>query len=172
MRENDNFDELEKLEMPVKPQVTVVDTKTDNRDISDKAISAVENFVNTSDHSHEYTTENVKADKTLSILCYIPFVSLFFLYNKKSINNKYFHFHINQGLILTITWVVVIIIAKILDSLFRKETGYVSDLPSSIYFINSCMFIACILLSIFGINNTVENKSKELPVVGKFKIFK
>lgn len=165
-----NNEELKEMEMPDKPQVTVVDNT--NKDFSDKAINAVEGFVNTKDHSYEYTVENMKADKTSAVLCYAPFVSLFFLLNKNKLNNNYLKFHVNQGLIITCVWSISIIITIILNSLFKTNDGYSDSVPGFVYFITSILFIISILLSLFGVISTSEDKSKELPIIGNIKLLK
>ena len=166
--DNPNEEENKKMDMPEKAKISVVEK---NKDMSDAAINAVENFVNTTDHTHNYTIDSVKGDKVPAILCYIPFVSLFFLANKKKISNDYFRFHINQGLIITIIWFLTIVLSKILTSLFNSTDDYTHTTPGIVYFIVSILYIGTIMLSLFGIVNTAENKSKELPIVGKIRFF-
>lgn len=158
-----------KPEMPEKAEMTVVDN---NRDMTDAAINKVENLLNANDKTHTFTVDSVKGDKTPATLCYIPFVALFFMLNRKKINNNYFIFHINQGLIVTAIWVFSMILSAILKSLFNNVDDYTHTTPGFVYLIICICFSISVLLSLFGLVNTYEGKSKELPIVGKFRFMK
>ena len=149
--------------------------KNDNKeekDTEDKVIDAVEKFLNTENHITEHKELDVMGYKNKAVLCYIPFVVFYFLVTNQYKKNDYILFHVNQGTIITILWVLVFIITKFTSTQFRVQGLFVSRVPTIVSFFNYILFCIALLYSGFGFVNTINAHSKELPLIGKIKIFK
>ena len=142
------------------------------KDLSDKVIESVENFVNTTDHENDYEKEDKIKHKTEAITSYIPFVPLYYIFASKHKGSKYLTFHVNQGLLVTFAWIISIVISLLLESLFKRESMIINDIPGWVSFISYLLYSASFLLTLFGAINTVNDCSKELPLIGKIKIIK
>lgn len=142
------------------------------KDLSDKVIESVENFVNTTDHENDYENEDKVKHKTEAIISYIPFVPLYFIFSAKHKGSKYLTFHVNQGVLVTFAWILSIIISLLLSSLFKRDSMIINDIPGWVSFISYLLYSASFLLTLFGAINTVNDSSKELPLIGKIKIIK
>jgi uncharacterized membrane protein len=147
-------------------------TNNQGPDMADKTINAVENFMNTEDHTSEYGADEVKKYKTSSMISYIPLVSLYFVVTSKFKESKYLHFHVNQGLVVTIGWVLSFFISEMLSALFTRDSMLLNNTPGWVSFISYILYCICFLATLFGIINTVNNSSKELPLIGKIKLLK
>ena len=106
------------------------------------------------------------------MLCYIPIIVLYFIVTGKYKESKYFHFHANQGLVLTLVYVFATIIANVLQIVFTKESMIINDTPMIIDLVCYVLYCVGILLTLFGIINVSNDSSKELPVVGHIKLLK
>ena len=145
---------------------------TEYRDITDKANDAFEKFLDTVDHKNEFGAEDQKINVKSAVISYIPLASLYFIVTGKYKNSDYLKFHVNQGLDVTILVTAVSIIDRIVTSLFSKNSLVSNSTPSIFYFLFFAIYFACILLIFFGIVNTSNGLSKELPCIGKFKLLK
>ena len=154
------------------PEMQVINSHPD-KDMGDKIIEKVENFVNTTDYSDDYTKEDVKNNKTNAMICYVPLAVLYFLFTGKYKKSNYLFFHANQGLSVTIVWVIAFIISQVLSSVFSIKSLYVTAYtPGWVNLINYTLYFIALLLSAFGFVNTLNENSKELPVIGKIKLLK
>ena len=154
------------------PKENIVNPMREN-DLGDKTIRAVENFMNTEDHSEEFNKEDVKNYKTFAILCYVPLVVFYFIVIGRYKDNKYIHFHANQGLTITILWALSTMVSKVLTIVFStNETFLVNSTPTWVSFVSFTLYCICFLSSLLAIVNTVNGVSKELPFLGQFKFLK
>ncbi len=142
------------------------------KNFGDKVGESFENFINTTDHDKEYDAEDKKKNKLEAIASYIPFVPLYFIITLKYKNSSYFKFHVNQGLLVTFCWVFSIFASLILSAIFKRESMIINDIPLWISLISYLLYCCSFLLTIFGIINTANESSKELPLIGKIKIIK
>lgn len=147
--------------------------KEESKDYADKTIETVEKIINTKNESTKFTTEEVLKYKTEAVISYIPFVSIYYLLTSKYKKSNYLHFHINQGLSLTVCFIATLFISKILCSLFAVDGGYGREfVPGIIEFICYILYVIVAFLVGFGILNTTNNQSKELPLIGKYRLLK
>ena len=142
------------------------------KDISDKVIESVDNIINTTDHISDYDKEDIKNHKTDAILSYIPFVPFYFVFTGKHKESKYLTFHANQGMLVTIVLIISIIVSILLKALFKRDSMIINDVPGIISFISYLMYSISIILMLFGMINTSNDSSKELPLIGKITILK
>ncbi len=169
-----NQNNINNVELPQNnlSQVNVVQNNGE-KDIADKTIEKVENFINTNDYSKDYDQSDVKKNKTNAVLCYIPLVTLYFLFTGKYKKSNYLFFHANQGLLVTICWAIVFVISGILKAIFTVESLVATlSTPGWVKVISYLLYCACIFLSGFGVVNTLNGFTKELPLIGKYKILK
>ena len=166
--------DVEHLETPTvnKPEENVVTPVVEKRDIADKTIDAVENFIDTKDHKDEYNAEEVKKYKKAAIISYIPIVSLYYVVTNKYKESNYLKFHVCQGLSITITYVIIFFIDKILTSIFSSNSLVLNSTPGIISFIIYALYFIMLLAMFFGIINTANGLSKEIPIIGKIKLLK
>ena len=125
----------------------------------------INNVMNTPDTTAEYTQEDINNNKIMAILAYIIFLVPLFAAK----DSKFARFHTNQGLVLFICDIVVMIVLGIVTAIiaFIPVVGLIL---SGII----CAVIPIVLLvfHILGIVNAAQGKAKELPIIGKFKILK
>lgn len=98
--------------------------------------------------------------KVMGVLCYLGILWIVPLLTDSK-NDPFVKFHINQGIVLTILWIVIGIASSILA--FIPIIGGV---------IGTILWVALAILAILGILNALKLEQKELPVVGKFKVYK
>lgn len=114
--------------------------------------------------SYPFSRKEIYLYKQYALLSYIPFLSLIMLFKKKTSNSKYLLFHVNQGIIITIYSLILFMINNILKLIFNKFIIYII-----IYYL---MLSILIYLIFYGIINTFNNKSIELPIIGKYNLLK
>ena len=90
----------------------------------------------------------------LGILIIIPFLT-----NAK--NDPFVKFHLKQGLVLLITWVVIWVLGSFLGGGYSYSFGLMG-------LIMNLLNLGLLVLMILGIINAVQKKEKELPLIGKF----
>ena len=102
----------------------------------------------------EYDAQDIEENKTIAGLAYL----IFFLPLIATPDSKFAKFHANQGLILFILAVAGNIILGMIP--------FIGLLLIPIF----TLFI--LVLVIIGLMNGLNGKSKELPLIGKFRIIK
>lgn len=112
----------------------------------------------------EYTQEDIQQNKTMAILAYIG--PLCFVPTFAAKESKFARYHANQGLALFI----------IEAALYVLRTFFVVILPLGVAWAISLIIglalIFPLVLSIIGIVNAAQGKTKDLPIVSKIKILK
>lgn len=125
----------------------------------------------TPDTTDQYAKEDIEKNKAMGILCYLGILLLIPLFAAK--DSKYVRFHLNQGLLLIIAAVIVsaavgvvqgIAFALFFESLFALYVLFRT--------ITSLCTLPIFVLMVIGIINVVNGRTKELPVIGKFKLIK
>lgn len=142
-------------------------------DFSDKTIGAVNKIINTTDYTSYFGKEEVTKYKMYATLCYIPLVTLYFKYiNKLGSKSKYMDYHIKEGTNLTLLWVASIIISKVLYGMFTKKYLMSEETPTWVKFVSYVLYCISIVITLVGIYRTYNGKSKDLPIIGKYKFLK
>lgn len=150
----------------------VVTLSESEKDLADKTIEKVESIVDTVDKSNEFKQSDAYKHKNNAVISYIPFLSLIFLVNNRYKQSDYLFFHVNQGFTLTILWIAVFFLTGVLKTLFTINNTFVNYIPGWVELICYLLYCIALVLSGFGIINTLNGKSKELPVIGKIKLLK
>lgn len=103
---------------------------------------------------------DVEENKGICVLSYLGILFLIPLLTKP--NSSYVRFHSNQGLLICLLEVAIVILTAILV--------FASYVLSAI--IGWLGWIFCIVLIIMGIINTVNGQMKPLPLIGNIKLIK
>ena len=117
---------------------------------------------NTKDFTSEMDPNDVESNKLMGILAYVSWLVVIPLLFAR--NSKFARFHVNQGLVLAIAELVVVVVCGILDGI--PLIGWIFSL------IESLVGLVCLIFAIIGVVNVVNGRAKELPFVGSFRIMK
>jgi uncharacterized membrane protein len=101
----------------------------------------------------ESAPEDASSNKLMGILAYLGILVLIPLFAAKE--SKFVRFHVNQGLILLICSIVILVVGRIFPALS---------------ILVKILDVAIVVLTVIGIINVVKGEAKELPLVGKFRI--
>lgn len=96
--------------------------------------------------------------ETKKSICGIAYL-IFFIPLLIDKSNETYRFHANQGLVLLIYSIVIGIVGRIIPVI-----GWYLILPLGLVF--------SFVLLVTGFINVIENRTKELPVIGRYKIIK
>ncbi len=117
-------------------------------------------FNNTQDSTAAYSRKDIDDNRIMGALAYLSWLVLIPLFAAKQ--SPFARFHTNQGLVLALAEIIVVIALAILRAL---------PLIGWIFRIIRYLFeIACVVMSIIGIVNALNGRAKELPLVGSFRI--
>lgn len=110
---------------------------------------------NTADTTSEYDQEDIDKNKFMAILCYLGILIIIpFLVAKES---KFVKFHINQGLCFIVFALVLCVLCCI---------------PFIGWIIEAVTGIVCLILMLMGILNAARGNAKELPIIGRYSLYK
>lgn len=162
-------------QQPAQNNIEMVDLgngKSKSEDFSDKTIKFIEGVVNTKDYTNTFTKEEVVPFRILATMCYVPFLFLLPLLTGKYKKSRFLYFHINQGLNLTLAWSIVFFVNKVFRSLFTTTYRYSSTTPGWVDFISYVLYCIVIAITVVGMINTFNGKSKNTSIVGGFRFLK
>lgn len=135
-----------------------------DKDFFSDIVERIKNLAkNTPDHTENYEKEDIQKNKDLCILSYLGI--LFVIPLIVSRNSKFSRFHVNQGLILFLSEIVLSAatgVGRIYP--FRLfPFSMFSGIVSAVYGLIVLYFV------VVGILNAVNGKAKELPIIGKIR---
>ena len=108
---------------------------------------------NTADTTADYDAADIEKNKIMAVLAYI----IFLIPLLAAKDSRFARFHTNQGLVLFISAIIFSIVAAI---------------PIIGWIIAPIIGLLITVLAIIGIINALNGRTKELPIIGKFKILK
>lgn len=108
-----------------------------------------------SDLENEITEEEIQGNKLMAVLSYLGILILIPLLTKREV--KYIRFHLNQGMVLGIAYIILYVILLI------PVIGWILGLIG---------IIVTGIFSIMGIISAARGKVKRVPLLGKIKILK
>jgi len=121
--------------------------------------------------------KDAEDNKVMGILAYFGPLALIPWLTKK--DSPFAQFHGKQGMNLLVLWVGYVIVNIILSAIKITKTDYYWGVPVEtkatpwfILLIIWLLSIGVLVLAIIGIINAVKGLKKELPLIGKIKIFK
>lgn len=112
--------------------------------------------VNQAEETQEISQEEISSGKVMAVLSYLGCLMLIPLFAGRK--NKFSKFHLNQGLVLFVTNVLLSVIVNCIPKIGSILAVFVS--------------IVMLIFEIIGIVNAATGKVKELPLIGKIKIVK
>ena len=121
--------------------------------------------------------EDSKTDvRVYNVLSYIGILWLVGLLGSDK-DNKSVRFHVGQGILVTIMWVVIgtinnLFIANIFRVNYLVYGVYTSDVSFFGIFIATVLKCIPLVFSIIGIINAINRKDEELPYIGKYSFYK
>lgn len=148
--------------------------KADPNDLGAK----LQNIGNTADVTADFDEKDIADNKVMAVLSYFGPLVLVPIFAAP--NSKYARFHANQGLLLMLGeiayGVVQAILTALLRAIFQPYYTFWTYTRGPVYniltLILSAVWTLFTVLAIIGIVNAAQNKAKELPIIGKFKILK
>ncbi len=114
------------------------------------------NLFDTEDLTGSFDTNDIEQNKAISAIAYIP---ILFIVPMLATQSPYAKFHANQGLIMTLTCIILNIASRILGFVLE----WVPILPT---LVSAVFSLTSLALLIIGIANAVQGKAKKLPIVG------
>lgn len=117
-------------------------------------------FNNTEDTTAAYSRKDIDDNRVMSVLAYLSWLVLIPLLAAKQ--SPFARFHTNQGLVLALAEIVIVIALSILQAF--PFIGWIFKVIR--YFFE----IACVVMSGIGIVNAINGRAKELPLIGSFHI--
>ncbi len=114
---------------------------------------------NSTDHTNEFDPEDIRANSSLSAVCYISI--LFFLPMVLRPDSRFARFHANQGLLCLILCALIGVVEACcgLIPVVGHVIGALIGLVSFGYFL-------------FGFVNALNGKARELPFIGGISLIK
>jgi uncharacterized membrane protein len=113
----------------------------------------------------EVDAEDAENNKIQGILAYLFILWLVPLVSAK--DSPFAKYHANQGLVLFIVEVVLIIVLQIVNAILSMIMLYQIS-----FILSSAVALVIVGLAIYGIINAAAGKCVPLPVIGKFKLIK
>ena len=129
---------------------------------TDDLAAKVNALNNTTDITDQMDPTDIENNKLMGILAYLSWLVLIPIFAAK--DSKFARFHVNQGLVLAIAELILIVLSSVLGGI--PVVGWI------VRIITWLGDIACFVLAILGIINAANGKAKELPVIGSFKVLK
>lgn len=140
----------------------------ENNDKKDKE-PIITKIIDMDDLSHTFSKEDIEEYSKYAILSYIGFLFFIPVFNKTYKKSKYVLFHVNQGFNLFAVEIFVFIILGLLNTIFIKSIQYT---PLWLSILNFLLYSLVVILMLLGIVNSINGKSKELPLIGKYRYIK
>jgi uncharacterized membrane protein len=112
-------------------------------------------------------TESVNNGKACAALSYILIGIIWYFFDEKMKQNSFVKFHVKQGLVLLIAWIIYsIVLSIIFSALFVPLMfgGMMFGLIGILRLLNLVPWV----FAIIGIINAVGGNQKELPIIGKY----
>lgn len=122
--------------------------------------------LNTEDPTASFDPADVEKNKAMGILAYLGILVLIPIFAAK--DSPFARFHANQGLILCIAAIIYGVAYSILSSIILAISWRLYFLVSIIGLVGILFAVLCVI----GIINALNGKTKELPVIGKYKLLK
>jgi uncharacterized membrane protein len=97
------------------------------------------------------------------MLSYILIGIIWYFADEKMKNDNFVKYHVKQGLILLIAWILYGVVLGFLSSLIVSTMGFYS-FWKIVYLLKYLPWIFVIL----GVMNTINDQQKPLPFIGKF----
>ncbi len=128
---------------------------------------------NTTDHTSDFSKTDIEANKGTALLSYFGLLVLIPIFAAK--HSPYARYHANQGLVLFLGMLVWGIIDGVVTALLRALLGNALGLWSLYSLCGTALNIVYVgfsVLAVIGIINVLNERAKELPIIGKYKLLR
>ena len=128
---------------------------------------------NTTDHTSDFSKTDIEANKGPALLSYFGLLVLIPIFAAK--HSPYARYHANQGLVLFVGMLVWAVIDGAVTALLRALLGNALGLWGMYSLCGTALNIVYAgfsILAVIGIINVLNERAKELPIIGKYKILK
>ncbi len=112
----------------------------------------------------QITDKDKEDGKIMAILAYLGILFVIPLLTSKE--NKFVMYHVEQGIALFLSWVVIWIVFIFLDPIFYHLVNVTIPCGGSI--LGALVRLFMLILMIMGIMNAAQGKVAQLPVIGSF----
>lgn len=119
------------------------------------------NLFESEDITGSFDTNDIEQNKVLAAVGYIPV--LFLVPLLAAPQSGYAKFHANQGLILTLTSLVLFVAREVLCAIFGILPLLRDFIPT---IISTVISVAVIAYMVIGIIYAAQGKAKRLPIIG------
>ena len=152
---------------PFNPQQAAPNAQPSGNSVSD----ALGGINNTPDTTADYDPTDIKNNTVMGVLAYLSILVFIPMFAAKE--SRFSRFHTNQGAVLLIgeaifgvaRWILI----ALFDLIFGGWAGWICTLLKIILRLVGVCFT---ILAILGIINVANGKTKELPIIGKFRVLK
>ena len=121
---------------------------------------AVSEIGDTPDTTESYDPYDIEANKGLSTLCYLSILLLIPWLMRP--DSPYIKFHLNRGLVLFFGTLVCAAFLRLVKILFPLLSDILTGL----------LALAAAALIIIGLVNAASGKARELPLIGRVRLYK
>lgn len=118
----------------------------------------------TPDTTADYDREDINKNRAMAILAYIG--PLVFIPMFAAKNSKFARFHVNQGFLLFLVWASLSVLSTFFNLIYLPRFLDVL-IQLSLWAVS----IPATVINVIGIVNAARGKAKELPIIGKIRIF-
>ena len=118
----------------------------------------------TPDTTADYDREDINKNRAMAILAYIG--PLVFIPMFAAKNSKFARFHVNQGFMLFLVWASLSVLSTFFNLIYLPRFLDVL-IQLSLWAVS----IPATVINVIGIVNAARGKAKELPIIGKIRIF-
>lgn len=118
----------------------------------------------TPDTTADYDREDINKNRAMAILAYIG--PLVFIPMFAAKNSKFVRFHVNQGFLLFLVWASLSVLSTFFNLIYLPRFLDVL-IQLSLWAVS----IPATVINVIGIVNAARGKAKELPIIGKIRIF-
>ena len=122
---------------------------------------------NTADTTADFDKADIEQNKVMGIFAYLSWLVLIPIFAAPK--SKFARFHANQGLVLAITEVAWWIVTGVVSTILYNISWTLGSLFGILLGLVNLVFLVMLVI---GIVNAANGRTKELPVIGKFKILK
>lgn len=140
------------------------------REFSQRAQTAYRKAMDTTDHTADYTVEDISENSGFALLSYLGLFLIVPLIGAR--DSRFARFHVNQGLCLFLALALYSILISVMLALVQW-VPVLSDAFRTIYVVLQWAGIAAaVLLAALGIWNANHGLARDLPLVGSFRLFR
>ena len=124
----------------------------------------IRDLLNSEDHSSSFTKEEKEQGK---LVCIIGYFWILFFVPLLVKNNKYCRYHANQSLCLLLFSLIIGMVLSLLSIIFSALS-----LGIFVTILKILFYISLLVYLVLGIYNVINDKAKDLPLIGNIRIIK